>query len=81
MRWMSPDSAVQFLARHGFHRVSPQPGDATHHGHDRFHKLEGALAGAAGVECGGPGPSQRLSTPPPCHTRAAPCLLARAQAL
>src|SRR5262249_44745387 len=25
-----------------------------------------------GVERGGPGPSQRLSTPSPCHTRAAP---------
>ena len=31
--------------------------------------LEGALTGAAGVERGGPGPSQRLSTPPTCHNR------------
>lgn len=36
--------------------------------------FEGALADAAGVERGGPGPLQRLSTPPACHTSAAPRL-------
>ena len=54
--------AVQLLGRHGFDWIPPQRDDAPDHGHDRLHKLEGALTDGSGVERGGFGPSQRLST-------------------
>jgi hypothetical protein len=43
----SSSTVIQPLACHGLHRVPPQRSNATHNGHDRLHRLEGALADGA----------------------------------